>query len=103
MTSMKSSSPNHSLVVAVKEHLAKVVSHHTFNSTLEGQMNDAQNSTFPRIWKLIQTPISLEEIYHSILKDTHIDCQPCEQDILSLIQMFARLGLVDIRIEIKSA
>ncbi len=103
MNSTSSKSPTPALVVAAKENLAKVVSHHSFNTALKSQVNGTFNATYSRIWKLIQTPTNLEDIYKTVLKETHVDCQLCEQDILSLIQTLARLGLIDIRIEIKGA
>lgn len=103
MTSSKTYTHNHSLVVAVKKHLEKAIANHSFNHALKHRMNQAQHVTYPRIINLIQTPTSLEEIYQAVLKDTYLDCQPCEHDILSLIQMLAQLGLIDVRLEIKHA
>lgn len=103
MNSTQTKTPKPSLVVAAKENLAKVVSHHSFNTTLKSQVNGTLNTVYSRIWKLIQTPTNLEDIYKTVLKETHVDCPICEQDILSLIQTLARLGLIDIRIEIKGA
>ncbi|MEL6223434.1 MAG: PqqD family protein [Cyanobacteria bacterium J06627_8] len=103
MTSRQSSAQNHSLIVAVKKHLAKVIAPHSINHELKHRMSPAQNVTYSQVINLIQTPTSIEEIYRSVLTETYSECQPCENDILSLIQLLAQSGLVDVQLEIKAA
>jgi hypothetical protein len=102
MTSLQASSQTHSLIVAAKTHLAKVIAQHALTHELKHRLSPAQNVTYPRVISLIQTPTSIEEIYKSVLQETYADCQPSEKDILSLIQLLAQCGLVDIQLEIKA-
>ncbi|MEB3213375.1 MAG: hypothetical protein VKL39_18645 [Leptolyngbyaceae bacterium] len=103
MTSSNSFPHTHSLIVAVKKHLAKVIAHHSVSHDLRHRLSPAQNVTYPRVMSLIQTPTTIEEIYQSVLKETYSDCQPSEKDILGLIQLLAQSGLVDVQLEIKNA
>lgn len=92
---------NYSLVIAAKKKLETVVSHHPSNINLNKQIDEVLDTIYPQIWKLIQNPTNLEEIYKVMLKEQHIGCGICEQDILCLIQKLAESGLIDVRIEIK--
>ncbi len=51
----------------------------------------------PRIWSLIQNPISVDELIKTILAEYEVDVERCENDIMALLEELVSEGLVEIR------
>ncbi len=48
------------------------------------------------IWKLIETPISLENIHTALLNEFNVDSERCKQDLFLLLQKLCDAGLVQV-------
>ncbi|OGT95451.1 MAG: hypothetical protein A2083_05855 [Gemmatimonadetes bacterium GWC2_71_9] len=50
-----------------------------------------------RIWNLIQTPRTVQEIRDILLQDYEVEPDRCEGDLVALLEKLANEGLVDVR------
>ncbi len=50
-----------------------------------------------RIWNLIQTPRTVQEIRDILLQDYEVEADRCEGDLVALLEKLANEGLVDVR------
>ncbi len=49
------------------------------------------------VWKLVQTPVTVDEILRTIVAEYDVEAECCRQDILKLLGDLATRGLVEIR------
>ncbi|OGT96485.1 MAG: thymidylate synthase, partial [Gemmatimonadetes bacterium RIFCSPLOWO2_02_FULL_71_11] len=49
-----------------------------------------------RIWNLIQTPRTVQEIRDILLQDYEVEPDRCEGDLVALLEKLANEGLVDV-------
>ena len=52
------------------------------------------NPVGARVWKLIETPISLENIHTALLNEYNVESERCKQDLFHLMQKLVDAGLV---------
>lgn len=52
-----------------------------------------------RIWNLIQTPRTVDEIREVLLGEYDVDSDRCERDLLALLQALAAEGLIEVKDE----
>ena len=50
-----------------------------------------------RIWNLIQTPRTVDEVREALLYEYDVDTDRCERDLLSLLQALAAEGLIEVK------
>src|SRR5664279_5294317 len=49
-----------------------------------------------RIWKLIQTPRTVQEVRDTLLEEYDVEADRCEEDLIALLQKLAKNDLIDI-------
>ena len=49
-----------------------------------------------RIWNLIQEPRTVNEVRDALLEEYHVERDRCERDLLTLLQMLAAEGLIQV-------
>ena len=49
-----------------------------------------------RIWKLIQSPRTVQEVCETLLEGFEVEAEHCEKDLIVILQEFAKNGLIDI-------
>jgi len=49
----------------------------------------------PRIWELIETPRSYEELVEQILEEYEVEREVCEKDMLIFLEQIEQLGLAE--------
>ena len=104
MKNVESSTPNHSLVVAIKEQIAASLSREPNLSGTHDFVHESVRGTLNQIWALIQKPTPLDDICNALLQAPREHATApvtSEQDILLLIKNLAASGLIDVRIDIR--
>jgi hypothetical protein len=54
-------------------------------------------ATGARIWKLLESPRSVEDIRNALVKEYDVEPNRCERDLFALLQLLVSKGLVDVR------
>jgi hypothetical protein len=54
------------------------------------------NTVGARIWRLIQEPRTVNEVYETLLEEYEVEPERCERELLALLQELAAKGLVEI-------
>lgn len=49
------------------------------------------------VWKLVQKPVTVDEILRAIVAEYDVEAERCRQDIMKLLGDLATRGLVEIR------
>jgi hypothetical protein len=49
-----------------------------------------------RIWKLVQTPLTVREVRDTLLDEYDVDADRCERDLIALLDDLAQHHLIDI-------
>ena len=52
-----------------------------------------------RIWNLIQTPRTVNEVRDTLVSEYDVDLDCCAQDLLALLQALAAEGLIEVKNE----
>ncbi len=72
----------------------------------EAAMLNLKNSVYygldpvgARIWKLIQTPVTVSAVRDMIVQEYDVEAEHCERDLFDLLQKLANEGLIEIKHE----
>jgi hypothetical protein len=55
------------------------------------------DATGARVWNLVQTPRTVNEIRDALLKEYDVEAERCERDLLALLGDLAAAGLIEVR------
>jgi len=86
-----------SIVVASKDQVSSDLASDVVILDLKGGTYHGLNPTGARIWSLLATPRSVCEIRDTILREYDVDPARCERELLSLLDVLASKGLVEVR------
>jgi hypothetical protein len=86
-----------SVVVASKDQVSSELGSEAVILDLKGGIYHGLNATGARIWTLLATPKTVGEIRDTILREYDVEPQRCERDLLSLLDLLAAKGLVEVR------
>ncbi len=50
-----------------------------------------------RIWKLLQTPRAIADIYTALLQEYDVEPERCQRDLLALLEDLLGAGLIEVR------
>ena len=85
-----------STVVVAKEQMSCGLDDDAVILSLKKGVYYSLNPCGNRIWSLIQKPVKVGKVRDSLLEEFDIDKETCENDLLSLLSVMKKEGLVDI-------
>jgi len=95
MTNNKRGISVNSIIVAAKDQVSTDLGDETAILSLKNGVYYSLNSVGARIWRLIQAPITVNEIRDTILEEYDVSFEQCESDILALLEKLFTENLVE--------
>jgi hypothetical protein len=86
-----------SVVVASKNHVSCELHGETALLHLKTGVYYGLNPVGARIWSLIQQPRRVEEIRDALSQEYQVEAEPCEQDVIALLEKLLAEGLVELK------
>ena len=83
-----------STIVVVKEQMSCGLDDEAVILSLKKGVYYSLNPCGNRIWSLIQKPVKVGKIRDILLEEFDIDKETCEEDLLSLLSVMEKEGLV---------
>jgi len=65
--------------------------------SLNGGVYYGLNSVGGHIWKFIQTPVIVKDIYNLLLNEYDVDAQECYTELIMLLEELAKNGLIQVK------
>ena len=88
-----------STVVTAKEQLWCDLAGEAAILNLRNGVYYGLNPVGARVWNLIQTSRTVNEVRETLLNEYDVDPDRCEQDLLALLQKLATQGLIEVKDE----
>ena len=85
-----------SVVTAAKDQVSTDLGGEVVILSLESGQYYGLNDVGSRIWELTQEPRSVAAIRDTILGEYEIDAEPCERDLLALLNDLSNAGLIQV-------
>lgn len=79
---------------AIKEHLCCELNGEAVILSLKNGKYYGLNPVASRIWELIQTPLSTDEIQNAILREYEVESEMCEQEVSFFLKQMADEELI---------
>ena len=86
-----------STVVSAKEQLWCDLAGEAAILNLRNGVYYGLNPVGARVWNLIQTSRTVNEVRETLLNEYDVDPDRCERDLLALLQQLAAEGLIDVK------
>lgn len=86
-----------STVVAASDQTSTGIPGETVILNVKTGMYYGMDEVGARVWDLIQTPKSVEEIQQVVLEDYETTPEQCERDLLVLLQELSAAGLIEVK------
>ena len=65
--------------------------------SLNGGVYYGLNSVGGYIWKSIQSPVTVQDIYNLLLNEYDVDAQECYAELIELLEELAKNGLIQVK------
>ncbi|NEO81208.1 PqqD family peptide modification chaperone [Moorena sp. SIO4G3] len=88
-----------SIVVAAQEQLSSDIGGEAIILDIKSGVYYGLNTVGASIWNLIQEPKTLDEIRNALLAEYEVEPEKCDRDLLTLLQEFAAVGLIEVKDE----
>jgi hypothetical protein len=89
----------HTIVTVTKEQVSCDLKGEAAILNLQNGVYYGLNPVGARIWALIHTPRTVNEIRDILLKEYEVEPDRCESDLFALLQSLAAQGLIETRNE----
>jgi len=86
-----------SVVKVAKERLCRSIDKEIAILNLQNSTYYGLDPVGAYVWSLMQRPTSVRELRDAMLKKYEVDEQRCERELLDLLQMMRREGLVEVQ------
>lgn len=86
-----------SIVKASEEGLCRTIDREMAILNLRNSTYYGLDPVGAYVWSLMQRPTSVTELRDAMLKKYEVDEQRCERELLDLLQMMRREGLVEVQ------
>lgn len=96
---MKSTISDSSSIVAAKDQLSCELDGEAVILNLQNSVYYGLDPVGARIWRLIQTPRTVNEVRDILLQEYDVEADRCERDLLELLQKLAAEGLIEVNDE----
>ena len=87
-------------VVAVSEQVSSDLVEESVILNLKTGMYFGLSEVGASVWKLLQHPITVEDICKAMLQDYEVEAEQCERDILALLQELIDAQLAEVQVEV---
>jgi hypothetical protein len=86
-----------SSVVAVKNQISSDLEGEAAILNLTSGVYYGLNAVGARIWHLLQTPTTVQDLVSALLDEYDVDRAQCERDLLTLLPQLEAEGLIEVR------
>lgn len=93
----KISLSRHSVVAAIAEQVSCELDGETIVLAIDSGKYYSLNNVGARIWGLIQIPISVADLSHTLMHEYEVDAETCMREVLALLHRLAENRLIAIQ------
>ena len=83
-------------VVATKDQVSTTLQGESVILNMKSGVYFGLNPVGARIWELVQQPISVELIQHTIISEYKVESERAKSDVLGLLKQLSDAGLVEV-------
>jgi len=88
-----------SVIVAAKNQVSCDLAGDTAILNLTSGLYYSLNCLGSHIWRIIQQPVTVDDIRRAVLDEYEVQSNQCERDLFALIEDLAAAGLIEIQSE----